>query len=186
MKNKKPMKDLPEVKLFNKYIDGKSIALAVSGGPDSTAMMQIAAFSKKIKNSNVTVIVVDHGLRKESKNESKIVCQNAKLLGFKFKILKWDGVKPKTRIQEIARKTRYKLITSWCKKKGIEKLFLAHHLDDQVETFFMRLGKGSGVDGLAVMSFVTEISTLKLVRPFLEIPKTRSVSYTHLTLPTKA
>ena len=175
MKNKKPMKDLPEVKLFNKYIDGKSIALAVSGGPDSTAMMQIAAFSKKIKNSNVTVIVVDHGLRKESKNEAEIVCQNAKLLGFKFKTLKWDGVKPKTRIQEIARKTRYKLITSWCKKKGIEKLFLAHHLDDQVETFFMRLGKGSGVDGLAVMSFVTEISTLKLVRPFLEIPKTRFI-----------
>ena len=175
MKNKKTMKDLPEVKLFNKYIDGKSIALAVSGGPDSTAMMQIAAFSKKIKNSNVTVIVVDHGLRKESKNEAEIVCQNAKLLGFKFKTLKWDGVKPKTRIQEIARKTRYKLITSWCKKKGIEKLFLAHHLDDQVETFFMRLGKGSGVDGLAVMSFVTEISTLKLVRPFLEIPKTRFI-----------
>ena len=114
MKNKKPMKDLPEVKLFNKYIDGKSIALAVSGGPDSTAMMQIAAFSKKIKNSNVTVIVVDHGLRKESKNEAEIVCQNAKLLGFKFKTLKWGGVKPKTRIQEIARKTRYKLITSWC------------------------------------------------------------------------
>ena len=54
MKNKKPMKDLPEVKLFNKYIDDKPIALAVSGGPDSTAMMQIAAFSEKIKNINVT------------------------------------------------------------------------------------------------------------------------------------
>ena len=77
MKNKKPMKDLPEVKLFNKYIDDKPIALAVSGGPDSTAMMQIAAFSEKIKNINVTVIVVDHGLRKESKNETKIVSQNA-------------------------------------------------------------------------------------------------------------
>ena len=175
MKNKKSMKDLPEVKLFNKYIDGKPIALAVSGGPDSTAMMQIAAFSKKINNSNITVIVVDHGLRKESKNEAKIVSQNAKLLGFKFKILKWDGVKPKTRIQEIARKKRYKLITSWCKKKGIEKLFLAHHLDDQVETFIMRLGKGSGVDGLAVMNFVTETYSLKLVRPFLEITKNRLI-----------
>ena len=175
MKNKKSMKDLPEVKLFNKYIDGKPIALAVSGGPDSTAMMQIAAFSKKINNNNITVIVVDHGLRKESKNEAKIVSQNAKLLGFKFKILKWDGVKPKTRIQEIARKTRYKLITSWCKKKGIEKLFLAHHLDDQVETFIMRLGKGSGVDGLAVMNFVTETYSLKLVRPFLEITKNRLI-----------
>ena len=181
MKNKKPIKDLPEVKLFNKYIDDKPIALAVSGGPDSTAMMQIAALSKKLKNNNVTVIVVDHGLREESKNEANIVGQNAKLLGFKFKILKWDGVKPKTRIQEIARKTRYKLMTSWCKKKGIEKLFLAHHLDDQVETFLMRLGKGSGVDGLAVMNYVTEISSLKLVRPFLEIPKTRFIKILSIT-----
>ena len=181
MKNKKPIKDLPEVKLFNKYIDNKPIALAVSGGPDSTAMMQIAALSKKLKNSNVTVIVVDHGLREESKDEANIVCQNAKLLGFKYKILKWDGVKPKTRIQEIARKTRYKLMTSWCKKKGIEKLFLAHHLDDQVETFLMRLGKGSGVDGLAVMNYVTEISSLKLVRPFLEIPKTRFIKILSIT-----
>ena len=181
MKNKKPIKDLPEVKLFNKYIDDKPIALAVSGGPDSTAMMQIAALSKKLKNSNVTVIVIDHGLREESKNEANIVCKNAKLFGFKFKILKWDGVKPKTRIQEIARKTRYKLMTSWCKKKGIEKLFLAHHLDDQVETFLMRLGKGSGVDGLAVMDFVTETSSLKLVRPFLEIPKTRFIEILGIT-----
>ena len=181
MKNKKSMKDLPEVKLFNKYIDDKPIALAVSGGPDSTAMMQIAALSKKLKNNKVTVIVVDHGLREESKNEANIVGQNAKLLGFKFKILKWDGVKPKTRIQEIARKTRYKLMTSWCKKKGIEKLFLAHHLDDQVETFLMRLGKGSGVDGLAVMNYVTEISSLKLVRPFLEIPKTRFIKILSIT-----
>ena len=181
MKNKKRIKDLPEVKLFNKYIDDKPIALAVSGGPDSTAMMQIAALSKKLKNSNVTVIVIDHGLREESKNEANIVCKNAKLLGFKFKILKWNGVKPKTRVQEIARKTRYKLMTSWCKKKGIEKLFLAHHLDDQVETFLMRLGKGSGVDGLAVMDFVTETSSLKLVRPFLEIPKTRFIEILGIT-----
>lgn len=64
-------------------------------------------------------------------------------------------------------------MTSWCKKEGIEKLFLAHHLDDQVETFLMRLGKGSGVDGLAVMNFLTETSSLQLVRPFLEMPKNR-------------
>ena len=123
MKNKKQLKDLTEVKLFNKYIDDKPIALAVSGGPDSTAMMQIAAFSKKIKRNNVTVIVVDHGLRKESKNEAKLVYKNAKILGFKVKILRWIGEKPKTRIQETARKTRYKLMTSWCKKKELKSFF---------------------------------------------------------------
>ena len=173
MKNNKLIKDLPEVKLFNKFISDKPIALAVSGGPDSTAMMQIAAFSKKIEKNKVTVLVVDHGLRKESKDEARLVSKNAKLLGFNSKILRWEGTKPKTRIQEIARKTRYRLMTTWCKKEGIERLFLAHHLDDQVETFLMRLGKGSGVDGLAAMNFLTEISSLQLVRPFLEIPKNR-------------
>ena len=74
---------------------------------------------KKIKKDKVTVVVVDHGLRDGSANEAKLVCDNAKILGFKFKILKWDGVKPNTRIQELARKNRYHLITNWCKTKKI-------------------------------------------------------------------
>lgn len=77
MKNNKLIKDLPEVELFNKFISDKPIALAVSGGPDSTAMMQIAAFSKKIEKNKVTVLVVDHGLRKESKDEARLVSKNA-------------------------------------------------------------------------------------------------------------
>ena len=111
MKNKKIEKDLPEVKLLDKYIEDEMIALAVSGGPDSTAMMHIASLSKKIKKDNVIVVVVDHGLREGSADEVKIVSENAKKLGFKFKTLKWDGLKPNTRIQELARKNRYHLIT---------------------------------------------------------------------------
>ena len=149
MKNKKIEKDIPEVKLLDKYIEDEMIALAVSGGPDSTAMMHIASLSKKIKKDKVIVVVVDHGLREGSADEAKIVSENAKKLGFKFKTLKWDGLKPNTRIQELARKNRYHLITKWSKTKKINKIFLAHHLDDQIETFLMRLAKGSGVDGLA-------------------------------------
>ena len=173
MKNKKIEKDLPEVKLLDKYIEDEMIALAVSGGPDSTAMMYIASLSKKIKKDKVIVVVVDHGLREGSADEAKIVSENAKKLGFKFKTLKWDGLKPNTRIQELARKNRYHLITKWCKTKKINKIFLAHHLDDQIETFLMRLAKGSGVDGLASMDFLSKISDSYLVRPFLEIPKER-------------
>ena len=173
MKNKKIEKDFPEIKLLDKYIEEEMIALAVSGGPDSTAMMLLASLSKKIKKDKVTVVVVDHGLRDGSANEAKLVCDNAKILGFKFKILKWGGVKPNTRIQELARKNRYHLITKWCKTKKINKIFLAHHLDDQMETFLMRLGKGSGVDGLASMDFLSYISNICIVRPFLEIPKER-------------
>ena len=68
MKNKKIEKNLPEVKLLDKYIEDEMIALAVSGGPDSTAMMHIASLSKKIKKDKVTVVVVDHGLRYGSAN----------------------------------------------------------------------------------------------------------------------
>ena len=149
--------------------------MAVSGGPDSTALMFLISKSKKIKKNDVTILTVDHALRKESKNEVDLVKSNAKRIGFKCKILKWNGVKPSSGIQEAARKARYSLMLSWCEKNSVNKLFLAHHLDDQVETFLMRLSKGSGVDGLSSMSNITINSSISLIRPFLEIPKNKLI-----------
>ena len=151
MVNKKEInKSFTEIGLVEKYYESKPIALAVSGGPDSTALMFLISKSKKIKKNDVTILTVDHALRKESKNEVDLVKSNAKRIGFKCKILKWNGVKPSSGIQEAARKARYSLMLSWCEKNSVNKLFLAHHLDDQVETFLMRLSKGSGVDGLSL------------------------------------
>ena len=121
-----------EVNLVEEYFDTNPIALAVSGGPDSTAMMFIVSKSKKIKKKNVTVLIVDHDLRKDSRKEANLVMRNAKKIGFKYKILKWRGLKPSSGIQEAARKARYDMMISWCEKNNVEKLFLAHHMDDQV------------------------------------------------------
>ena len=164
-----------EVNLVEEYFDTNPIALAVSGGPDSTAMMFIVSKSKKIKKKNVTVLIVDHDLRKDSRKEASLVMRNAKKIGFKYKILKWRGLKPLSGIQEAARKARYDMMISWCEKNNVEKLFLAHHMDDQVETFLMRLSKGSGIDGLSSMSKTSLKANVHIIRPFLEIPKTKLV-----------
>ena len=164
-----------EVNLVEEYFDTNPIALAVSGGPDSTAMMFIVSKSKKIKKKNVTVLIVDHDLRKDSRKEANLVMRNAKKIGFKYKILKWRGLKPSSGIQEAARKARYDMMISWCEKNNVEKLFLAHHMDDQVETFLMRLSKGSGIDGLSSMSKTSLKANVNIIRPFLEIPKTKLV-----------
>ena len=164
-------KNFSEVKLLDIYACSEPIALAVSGGPDSTALMFLVSQSKGFKNNNVTILVVDHSLRKDSANEAKMVFSNAKNLGFKCKILKWRGDKPLAGIQEAARIARYNLMASWCEKNNIDTLFLAHHLGDQVETFLMRLSKGSGVDGLSSMNKISSYSNITLVRPFLEVSK---------------
>ena len=164
-----------EVNLVEEYFDTNPIALAVSGGPDSTAMMFIVSKSIKIQKKNVTVLIVDHDLRKDSRKEANLVMRNAKKIGFKYKILKWKGLKPLSSIQESARKARYDMMISWCEKNNVKKLFLAHHMDDQVETFLMRLSKGSGIDGLSSMSKTSLKANVNIIRPFLEIPKTKLV-----------
>lgn len=166
---------LSEINLVEECVDTNPIALAVSGGPDSTAMMFLVSKSKKIKKENVTVLTVDHGLREDSFKEANLVMQNAKKIGFKCKVLKWRGLKPLSGIQEAARRSRYDMMLSWCEKNHVKKLFLAHHMDDQVETFLMRLSKGSGVDGLSSMSKNSYQANTNLIRPFLETSKVKLV-----------
>jgi tRNA(Ile)-lysidine synthase len=164
-------KNFSEIKLLDRYASSEPMAVAVSGGPDSTALMFLVSQSKSFKNNNVTILVVDHSLRKDSANEARMVCSNAKTLGFKYKILQWRGDKPLAGIQEAARIARYNLMSSWCENNNIDTLFLGHHLGDQVETFLMRLSKGSGIDGLSSMSKISSYSNTTLVRPFLEVSK---------------
>ena len=166
---------LSEINLVEEYYNTDPIALAVSGGPDSIAMMFLTSQSKKIKKENVTILTVDHDLRKDSRKEANLVMQNAKKIGFKCKILKWKGLKPTSGIQEAARRSRYDMMLSWCKENNVKKLFLAHHMDDQVETFLMRLSKGSGIDGLSSMSKKSNKENINIIRPFLEIPKVKLV-----------
>tara|TARA_B100000929_G_scaffold288498_1_gene277099 strand:+ start:2628 stop:3887 length:1260 start_codon:yes stop_codon:yes gene_type:complete len=153
------------------------VAVAVSGGVDSIALMHVLSSSKLISNKNILILTVDHGLREGSKKDIHLVVDSSKKLGLRSQALKWKGSKPKNRIQEIARDKRYELLTNVCKQEGIKNLFLAHHLDDQIETFFMRLSKGSGLHGLTSFKAITTRDGIKLHRPFIDTPKKDLLRY---------
>ena len=151
------------------FASEQKLAVAVSGGGDSMALAYLLSKFAIKHNIALHVLSVDHDLRKESKAEARqVVASVQDWPGVTAKILTWKADnKPKTRIQEEARKARYGLMAEYCKKQKIRYLFLAHHGDDQVETFLFRLAKGSGVDGLSVMPVMQKQSDVTLVRPLL-------------------
>ncbi len=139
----------------------------------------------RARNVKLYAFIVDHGLRPESTAEAKRVAKNLKAFGIQnVKILTWDGVKPKTRLQEQARKKRYELLTKACRAHGISHLCTAHHGDDQMETFLMRLKRGSGLKGLLGMDARTELSGIYILRPLLDLTHEDAVSYcSHKKIP---
>jgi tRNA(Ile)-lysidine synthase len=146
---------------------GQRIGLAVSGGPDSVALLLLAAAAHP---GMIEVATVDHALRQESRAEAESVAALCERLGVPHAILtvEWDQ-KPQTGIQERAREARYRLLDRWAQEKGLVALLTAHHLDDQVETLLMRLARGAGVSGLAGMRRTAQVpgGTLPLLRPLL-------------------
>jgi len=178
MQNKKsfPITDNQISNIFSPLIKKKKIALAVSGGRDSNALMLLISkwVSIKVLNIEVHVLTINHKLRKESDKECLQVSKIAKSYGFKHKIIPWIHKEIKTSIQELAREARYELMCDYLKKYEIDVLLTGHTLDDQVETFIMRLSKGSGLDGLRSIQKERNIGNITLHRPFLGI--TRSIT----------
>lgn len=151
--------------------------LAVSGGPDSTALMGLAAGWAHQHGAPLPVVaVVDHRLRHGSTSEAESVLRMAAGLGLEGAILTWEGVKPVAGVQEQARLARYDLLASFARQRGLRTLVTGHTLDDQAETVLMRLAHGSGPAGLAGMRRETRRDGLRHVRPFLDIPKTRLIA----------
>lgn len=161
------------------------IAVAVSGGSDSLALMHLlAAFAKKRRRKPPVVLTVDHGLRKTSASDARRVAQWAKSLGLKTQTLTWRGRKPKSGVEAAAREARYRLMGAWLVKNKIATLFVGHTQDDQAETFLLRLMRGSGLDGLSGMAPVSPwpvagCDTLSVRRPLLGL--TREDLRAHLT-----
>ncbi|MBN9317832.1 MAG: tRNA lysidine(34) synthetase TilS [Devosia sp.] len=151
----------------------RRIGLAVSGGPDSLALLLLAAdyARKHAQPDRFIVYSVDHGLRPEAADEVGFVLAIAHQYGFAARGLKWEGDKPVTGIQQAARAARYALIGAAMAEDGAEVLVTAHHLGDQAETVLMRLAHGSGVEGLRGMDYFAEIGGVMLVRPLLGIEK---------------
>lgn len=152
---------------------GVTVAAGVSGGPDSMAMLWLLSRWANDRDISVMVYTVDHGLRHDSADEARSVAAWVK--GWPkvtHEVLVWEGEKPDSRILEEARTKRYALMAEAMTAAGAEHLFIAHHRDDQAETFLIRLAKGSGLDGLGGMRGVQKMeSGITLLRPLLDVSK---------------
>ena len=156
--------------------DRPRLAVAASGGPDSLCLTLLAHEWAAARRGEAVGLTVDHGLRPESAAEASRVGEWLGARGIRHQILNWRGDKPDTGIQQAARHARYRLLNRWVREHGCLHLLLAHTRDDQAETFVMRLGRGSGLRGLAAMPAVSYGADARLLRPLLGIRKSRLVA----------
>jgi len=159
-------------KKFETYLDlNENFLVAVSGGPDSLALSFLAKIYSIKKSLSVKYLIVDHKLRKESSLEAKSVKEKLKRYSINLDILTWHGKKPKKNLQSIARDKRYKLLVEKAKKSKIRNILLGHHLDDLFENFFIRILRGSGLNGLVSLDQKTQNKKVNLIRPLLNFDK---------------
>lgn len=179
---------------FATLFDGcdRPLAIAVSGGVDSLALMHLVAGWRALGGGAAQppplVLTVDHALRAASAEEARFVGQVARQLGFAHETLAWIGAKRTSGIQDAARRARYELLFERLADDAWPRdLLLAHHLEDQAETLLMRLARGSGIDGLSAMRglerrVVVKLgcpvreAVVRLRRPLLDIPKARLIA----------
>ncbi len=166
------------VQNFKKLNYSNKIAISVSGGSDSMALCFLVSCYKSQKNNKIQPIfyLVDHGLRKDSAEEAQLVKKHLKSKMISLKILKWKGKKPNSNLQSLARQKRYELLFNECKKSNIKTILTAHHQDDYYETFFSRLLRGSGTEGLSSFvetekKFVFKRNVITVARPLLSFSK---------------
>ncbi len=153
------------------------IAVAVSGGADSLALAYLLYEWSKKQGAKIVALTVNHNFRPEAEEEAATVHEWLAAEGIEHHILTHQGKKPDANLMEAARELRYHLLISWCNRHDIRHLAVAHHLDDQAETFLLRLERGSGVDGLAAMSPVSARDGIKILRPLLSVPRREIEDY---------
>lgn len=152
------------------------LALAFSGGADSSCLLGLLEEWCKTNHKKLTVLIINHNLRKEAQEESQHLYKKLKAKDLDVHILTWE--KPaKNNIHNAARKARYKLLTNYCKQHNIDVLLTAHHLNDQAETIMHRIFRGTGVNGLVGIKEVNKINGVKVVRPLLSITKKQIYEY---------
>jgi tRNA(Ile)-lysidine synthase len=164
--------------LFADWKAAPAIILAVSGGPDSVALMWLAARWRgaRKRGPRLIAVTVDHGLRPEAAREARDVKQLARTLDLPHRTLRWTGPKPKTGLPAAARDARYRLLAKAARANGATHILTAHTRDDQAETLLMRMARGSGLAGLAAMARQSEREGVVLARPFLHISKSQLVA----------
>lgn len=147
-------------------------AVAVSGGRDSMALMRLSAQYARTREAEFVALTVDHGLRDGSSDEAEKVAAWCNAAGVAHRLLIWEGEKPSSGVQEAARAARYRLLAQAACEENCAAVLTAHSLNDQAETFLMRLARGSGLRGLSAMAPETKIAAgagapVRLLRPLL-------------------
>src|SRR5450432_844435 len=165
-------------RLFADWKAAPAIVLAVSGGPDSVALMWLAARWRRTlaRGPRLVAVTVDHGLRAEAKAEARDVKRLARALDLPHRTMRWIGAKPKTGLPAAARAARYRLLAQAARASGATHILTAHTRDDQAETLLMRLLRGSGIAGLAAMARQSERDGVLLARPFLHVSKSQLIA----------
>lgn len=154
-----------------------AVLAAISGGPDSTALMHLLArWGQASGRPRIVSATVDHGLRPEARAEAEAVAATARQLGLIHHILTWSPPRPGAVSQDRARRARYALLAACAEAEGATTLLTAHTLDDQAETILMRAAAGSGLSGLGGMRRIVTRGALRHLRPFLAIPKATLVA----------
>ena len=170
--NKKILSIYPNFRSqLNSSIKKKNFLVAVSGGPDSLALSALSKAYSEEKKNKIYFVLVDHGIRANSSKEALLVKNLLKKRGMLLTILK-NKKKINKNIQSHARIARYELLLNYCKKLKIQFIMTGHHRDDQIETFLIRLSRGSGIQGLSSMNKMTKLNNkTKLFRPLLNTNK---------------
>jgi tRNA(Ile)-lysidine synthase len=161
--------------LFASLADRPVLVVAVSGGPDSVALLWLMARwqAARAGRPQLVAVTVDHGLRPEAAAEARLVKRLAGDLGVVHHTLRWRGDKPARGLPAAARAARYALLAKLARRHGSVDVVTAHTRDDQAETVLMRLLRGSGLSGLAAMAPRTRRDGFDLHRPLLDVPKSR-------------
>ena len=165
-------------RLFADWKAAPAIVLAVSGGPDSIALMWLAARWRRAlaRGPRLVAVTVDHRLRAEAAAEARDVKRLARTLDLPHRTMRWTGAKPKTGFPAAARTARYRLLAQAARASGATHILTAHTRDDQAETLLMRMLRGSGIAGLAAMARESERDGLRLARPFLNVSKSQLIA----------
>src|SRR3954469_22668108 len=161
--------------LFAQWKAAPALVLAVSGGPDSLALMWLSARWRRApsRRARLIAVTVAHGLRAEAAREARDVKRLAHTLEVPHRTLRWTGAKPNTGLPAAARAARYRLLAQAARSSGATHILTAHTRDDQAETLLMRMLRGSGIAGLAAMARETEREGVWLARPLLDISKSQ-------------
>lgn len=147
------------------------LAVGVSGGGDSVALLAALVRYCEDKGIELHVITVDHALRSEAKDEIAFVTDLCANWGLPHHVEYWSGWDGEGNLQAAAREARYEIMADWAYANRVSHIFLGHTADDQAETFLMRLARGAGVDGLSAMQPRRVYHSVTWIRPFLGIER---------------